>query len=159
MLDRERGVVQNEKRQGENQPYGRVFTRLVERMFSVGHPYSWPTIGSMEDLDAARLEDVQAWYRGYYGPNNCVLSLAGDITAARALELVNKYFGSLPAAPPVDRLARWVPRLDGHVRDTMHDRVPQVRIVRAYLAPAWRDADVQPLELFVDVLSGSRSAG
>ncbi len=100
MLERERGVVQNEKRQGENQPYGRVFDTIVERMFPASHPYSWPTIGSMEDLDAARLEDVKAWYAAYYGPNNCVLSLAGDITPARALELVKKYFGGIAPGPP-----------------------------------------------------------
>src|SRR5688572_19246547 len=77
MLTRERGVVQNEKRQGDNQPYGRVFDVMVERMYPASHPYSWPTIGSLEDLAAASVQDVQAWYRGYYGPNNCVLSLAG----------------------------------------------------------------------------------
>ena len=89
MLERERGVVQNEKRQGENQPYGRVFDHMVERMYPASHPYSWSTIGSMEDLNAARLADVQEWYRAYYGPNNCVISLAGDITPdarARARE-------------------------------------------------------------------------
>ena len=158
MLTRERGVVQNEKRQGDNQPYGRVFDVMVERMYPASHPYSWPTIGSLEDLDAASLQDVQAWYRGYYGPNNCVLSLAGDITPERALALVKKYFDGIPAGPPVDRLETWVPRLDSNVRDQMQDRVPQTRIYRAYHAPAWRDGQLQRLELFAGVLSGSRSA-
>ena len=158
MLDRERGVVQNEKRQGENQPYGRVFDTIVERMFPASHPYSWPTIGSMEDLNAARLEDVKEWYAAYYGPNNCVLSLAGDITPERALELVKKYFGGIPPGPPMDRLERWVPRLDANVRDQMQDRVPQARIYRAYHVPSWRDPDIQRLELLAGVLSGSRSA-
>ena len=158
MLERERGVVQNEKRLGENQAYGRVFDHIVEKIYPASHPYSWPTIGSMADLDAARLEDVQEWYRAYYGPNNCVLSLAGDITPARALELVKKYFGGIPAGPPVDRMQEWVPRLDTNMRDRMEDRVPQARIYRVYLAPAWRDPDLQRLELFASVLSGSRSA-
>jgi zinc protease len=158
MLERERGVVQNEKRQGENQPYGRVFDTIVERMFPASHPYSWPTIGSMEDLNAARLEDVKEWYAAYYGPNNCVLSLAGDITPERALELVRKYFGGIAPGPPVDRLERWVPRLDANMRDQMQDRVPQARIYRAYHVPAWRDPDIQRLELVAGVLSGSRSA-
>src|SRR5215217_1706401 len=92
MLERERGVVQNEKRQGENQPYGRAFTRIAETMYPYSHPYSWSTIGSMEDLNAAKLEDVKEWYATYYGPNNAVLSLAGDITLDRAKELVTKYF-------------------------------------------------------------------
>ena len=157
MLERERGVVQNEKRQGENQPYGRVFDTIVERMFPASHPYSWPTIGSMDDLNAASLEDVKAWYAAYYGPNNCVLSLAGDITPERALELVKKYFGGIAPGAPVDRLERWVPRLDANMRDQMQDRVPQARIYRAYHLPPWRDPELQRLELLAGVLSGSRS--
>jgi zinc protease len=158
MLTRERGVVQNEKRQGENQPYGRVFDTIVSRIYPASHPYSWPTIGSMEDLDAASVADVQEWYRSFYGPNNAVISLAGDITPQRALELVKKYFDGIPPGAPVDRLERWVPRLDANMRDTMQDRVPQARIHRVYLAPPWRDPAVQSLELFASVLSGSRSA-
>ena len=158
MLDRERGVVQNEKRQRENQPYGRVFGQLVERIYPAAHPYSWSTIGSMEDLDTATLEDIHGWYGEYYGPNNCVLSLAGDITPERALELVRKYFDGIPPGPPIARSEQWVPRLDADMRDTMQDRVPQVRIYRVYHAPAWRDPVLPRLELFASVLSGSRSA-
>ncbi len=158
MLERERGVVQNEKRQGENQPYGRVFERIVEKMYPAAHPYSWSTIGSMDDLNAAALEDVQEWYRNYYGPNNCVLSLAGDVTADRALELVTKYFGGIAPVPPLTRSDQWVPRLDANVREQMEERVPQARVYRIYHAPSWRDSDVQMLELFASVLSGSRSA-
>ncbi|HYP53227.1 MAG TPA: pitrilysin family protein, partial [Pyrinomonadaceae bacterium] len=88
MLERERGVVQNEKRQGENAPYGRVFSEVTGKIYPASHPYSWPVIGSMEDLSAASLEDVREWYKSFYGPNNAVVSLAGDITPERALELV-----------------------------------------------------------------------
>ena len=158
MLNRERGVVQNEKRQGENQPYGRVYSQAVGRLYSPNHPYSWPTIGSMEDLNAASVQDVQTWYRSFYGPNNCVLSLAGDITPERALALVKKYFDGIPAGPPVDRATQWVPRLDGPVREEMRDQVAQTRVYRIYHAPAWRDGAVQHLELAASVLSGSRSA-
>ena len=158
MLERERGVVQNEKRQGENQPYGRVFDRIVEKMYPASHPYSWSTIGSMEDLNAATLQDVQDWYRAYYGPNNVVLSLAGDVTAERAMELVTKYFGGIPPVPPITRSEEWVPKLDANMREQMEERVPQARVYRVYHAPAWRNADVQLLELFANVLSGSRSA-
>jgi zinc protease len=158
MLERERGVVQNEKRQGENQPYGRVYDRLVEKMYPASHPYSWPTIGSMDDLNAATLADVQEWYRNYYGPNNCVLSLAGDITPERGLELVTKYFGGISPVPPLTRSDQWVPHLDSNIREQMEERVPQARVYRIYHAPAWRDADVQLLGLFASVLSGSRSA-
>ena len=158
MLNRERGVVQNEKRQGENQPYGRVFNHAVTRLYPPNHPYSWPTIGSMEDLNAASLQDVQAWYRSFYGPNNCVLSLAGDITPEQALALVKKYFDGIPAGPPVDRATQWVPRLDGNIRDEMRDQVAQTRIYRFYHVPAWRDAGLRHMELAASVLSGSRSA-
>jgi zinc protease len=158
MLNRERGVVQNEKRQGENQPYGRVFSQAVERMYPTAHPYSWPTIGSIEDLNAASLQDVQDWYRRFYGPGNCVLSLAGDITNERALALVKKYFDGIPAGPPVDRATQWVPRLGDHIRDEMRDNVAQTRVYRFYHAPAWRDGALQQLDLAASVLSGSRSA-
>jgi zinc protease len=158
MLERERGVVQNEKRQGENQPYGRAFDRMVETIYPYSHPYSWSTIGSMEDLNAASLDDVKEWYRTYYGPNNAVLSLAGDITAERALELVKKYFGGIQPGPPLARTEVWIPKFDRNIRDEMEDRVPQTRIYRVYHAPAWRDSRFQVLGLVADVLSGSKSA-
>jgi zinc protease len=158
MLERERGVVQNEKRQGENQPYGRVFPEISAKVYPYSHPYSWSPIGSMEDLNAASLDDVKEWYKTYYGPNNAVISLAGDITPERALELVTKYFGGIPPGPPLNRTERWIPQLDRNIRDEMQDRVPQTRIYRVYHAPAWKDAEIEPLRLFAEVLSGSKSA-
>jgi zinc protease len=158
MLERERGVVQNEKRQGENAPYGRVFSEVVGKLYPAAHPYSWSPIGSMEDLNAASLEDVKEWYKSYYGPNNAVISLAGDITPERALELVKKYFSGIPPGPPLPRTEKWVPVLDRHIRDEMEDRVPQARIYRIYHAPAWKEAELEHLNLFAEVLSGSKSA-
>ena len=158
MLERERGVVQNEKRQGENQPYGRSFSRILETIYPYHHPYSWSTIGSMEDLQAATLKDVQDWYATYYGPNNAVLSLAGDITVARAKELVTKYFNGIPPGPGLPRAKEWIPRLDRNIRDTMEDRVPQTRIYRVWHAPAWSDPTAPHMALLADVLSGSKSA-
>src|SRR5688572_6444191 len=130
MLERERGVVQNEKRQGQNQPYGSVLERILHALYPYSHPYSWSTIGSMDDLNAASLDDVKEWYRTYYGPNNCVLSLAGDITSERALALVKKYFGGIPPGPPLARAERWIPRLDRNIRERMEDRVAEARIYR-----------------------------
>ncbi|MBV8859394.1 MAG: insulinase family protein [Acidobacteria bacterium] len=158
MLERERGVVQNEKRQGENAPYGRVFNEVAPKMYPASHPYSWTTIGSMEDLNAASLEDVKEWYRTYYGPNNAVIALAGDVTPERALELVTKYFGGIPPGPPLARTREWIPRLERNVRDEMFDRVPQARVYRFYHAPAWRDEEAEHLSLFAEVLSGSKSS-
>lgn len=158
MLERERGVVQNEKRQGENQPYGRVFSEMTSVLYPASHPYSWSTIGSMDDLRAATLEDVKEWYATYYGPNNAVLSLAGDITPERALELVKKYFDGIPAGPALRRAEEWIPKFERNVRDQLEDRVPQARIYRVFQAPAWRDPEIQKLALFTGVLSGSKSA-
>ena len=158
MLERERGVVQNEKRQGENQPYGRVFTEVVGKLYPFSHPYSWSTIGSMEDLNAASLEDVKEWYRSYYGPDNAVISLAGDVTPERALELVKKYFGGIPPGPPLARTEKWIPQLERSIREEMEDRVPQARVYRFYHAPAWKDAELEHLSLLAEVLSGSKSA-
>jgi zinc protease len=158
MLERERGVVQNEKRQGENQPYGRGLNRAMEILHPYSHPYSWSVIGSMDDLNAASLDDIKDWYATYYGPTNCVLSLAGDITPQRALELVKKYFGSIPPGPPLARTEEWIPTLDHDIRDTMQDRVPQTRLTRIYHAPAWKDPRMLHVALLADVLSGSKSA-
>jgi zinc protease len=158
MLERERGVVQNEKRQGENQPYGRVRLEVSAKMYPYSHPYSWSTIGSMEDLQAASLDDIKEWYRSYYGPNNAVISLAGDITPERAYELVNKYFGAIPPGPPLPRTEKWIPQLDRNIRDEMEDHVPQVRIYRSWHTSTWKDADTQRLNLLASVLAGSKSA-
>jgi zinc protease len=158
MLERERGVVQNEKRQGENQPYGRVGAEISGKIYPYSHPYSWSTIGSMEDLNAASLDDIKDWYRTYYGPNNAVISLAGDITPERALELVTKYFGGIQPGPPLPRTEKWIPTLDRNIRDEMEDQVPQTRIYRVYHAPAWKDAESQHLRLFADILAGSKSS-
>jgi len=95
-LDEQRGVVKNEKRQGENQPYGLVDNIIAENTYPAGHPYSWTVIGSMEDLDAATLDDVREWFKTYYGPSNAVLVIAGDIDAETARQKVEKYFGSIP---------------------------------------------------------------
>jgi zinc protease len=157
MLERERGVVQNEKRQGENRPYGKVFSRIVESIYPYSHPYSWSTIGRMEDLDAATLDDIRQWYETYYGPDNCVLSLAGDITAERALELVERYFGAIPPGPPTPDYQEWVPRFERNVRDRLEDRVPQTRLYRVYQLPPWGERETIHFNLLASVLSGSKS--
>ena len=100
-LDLQRGVVQNEKRQDENQPYAVSEELITENTYPEGHPYSWTVIGSMKDLDAASLTDVQEWFKTYYGPNNVTLVLAGDITPEVARQKVEKYYGAIPAGPPI----------------------------------------------------------
>lgn len=101
VLDLQRGVVQNEKRQGDNQPYSIFWETLPGVTYPAGHPYAHTVIGSLEDLDAASLADVQNWFKGYYGPNNAVMAIAGDLTLAEAKEKVTRYFGDIPASAPV----------------------------------------------------------
>src|SRR5438876_3137579 len=109
----QRDVVKNERRQSyENRPYGMAGQEIRKALFPPNHPYSWQTIGSQEHLDAASIEDVKAFFRRFYSPNNASLAIAGDIDLDETKTLVQKYFGDLQPAAPVPRIARWVPRLD-----------------------------------------------
>ncbi len=146
-LDEQRGVVQNEKRQGEDEPYGRVWDFLTPRVFPANHPYSWSTIGSMEDLSAAKLDDVKEWFRTYYGAANAVLVVAGDVTAADVKARVEKYFGDIPAGPPTTRQEEWVSKRTGSQRGVMYDRVPQARLYKVWNVPGWGTADGEQLNL------------
>jgi zinc protease len=157
-LDEQRGVVQNEKRQGENQPYGRVWTALTENSYPAGHPYSWSVIGSMEDLTAASLDDVHEWFKGYYGPNNAVLSIAGDVTIAEAKAKVEKWFGDIPPGPPIAKVATWVAPMSGVKRSVMEDRVPQARVYKVWNVPPIGTPDHDMLDVATSVLSTGKSS-
>src|SRR6202045_5109065 len=134
-LDLQRGVVQNEKRQGENQPYGVTEEILAQNTYPVGHPYSWTVIGSMKDLDAASMSDVQEWFKTYYGPNNVTVVVAGDITPQVVREKVEKYYGEIPAGPPIAKQEVWVAKRTGTHRGWVQDRVPQARLYRVWNVP------------------------
>jgi zinc protease len=157
-LDEQRGVVQNEKREGENEPYGKVWDFLTPRLYPANHPYSWTTIGSMEDLDAAKLDDVKAWFQTYYGPANAVLVVAGDVDAKTAREKVERYFGDIPSGPPVARQGTWIAKRTGSQRGVMQDRVPQTRLYKVWNVPPWGAADGDYLTLAASVLSTGKSS-
>jgi zinc protease len=157
-LDEQRGVVQNEKREGENEPYGKVWDFLTPKLYPSNHPYSWTTIGSMEDLDAAKLDDVKDWFRTYYGAANAVVVVAGDIDTKTAKEKVEKYFGDIPAGPPVARQQAWIAKRTGSQRGVMQDRVPQARIYRVWNMPGWGTPDADYLNLVSDVLTKGKSS-
>ena len=157
-LDEQRGVVQNEKRQGENQPYGKVFTRIFEGLFPKGHPYSHTTIGSMADLDAASLDDVKEWFKTYYGPSNAVLVLAGDINAEEARPLVDKYFGDIEPGPPLTKWDAWVPKRDYESRETMYDQVPQARIYRLWVSPEDKNPVATDLFIAANILGDGKNS-
>lgn len=158
ILDEQRGVVKNEKRQGDNQPYGRVFEEILKQLFPPDHPYSWEAIGSMEDLDAASLEDVQKWFDTYYGPSNAVVVIAGDVPAEEAFAKVEKYFGDIPPGPPVTRLEEWIPAHDRLRRQSMQDRVAQPRLYLAWTGPRWGTQDAYHLELASAILAGGKNS-
>lgn len=157
-LDEQRGVVQNEKRENENQPYGKVFQHIVENVFPEGHPYSWTPIGSMEDLNAASLEDVHQWFETYYGPNNAVLVIAGDVEAEVVREKAGKYFGDIPPGPPLPRHKVWTAELRDERREVLEDRVPQARIYKVWPAPNWAAEDADLLDLAADVLGSGKNS-
>jgi zinc protease len=157
-LDLQRGVVQNEKRQRENQPYGVVEQIVTENTYPANHPYSWTTIGSMKDLEAASMADVTEWFRGNYGPNNVVLVLAGDITPAQAREKVEKYYGDIPPGAPVATQRAWVAKRSGTHRGSVQDRVPQARIYRVWNVPGADTPEEALLDLAAHVLGGSKTS-
>ena len=157
-LDNQRGVVQNEKRQGDNQPYGLVEYAQLEALFPEGHPYRHSTIGSMADLDSASLEDLRRWHRENYGPNNAVLVLAGDIDAATAKTLVRKYFGHIPRGAENVPAQADVPTLPARVDRTLHDRVSNTRLYRTWIVPGLLDGAAADLDVAATVLGGLASS-
>lgn len=157
-LDRQRGVVQNEKRQSDNQPYGLAGYALGEGLFPVGHPYRHSPIGSMADLDAASLDDVHSWFADNYGPNNVVLALTGDIDTATARPLVERWFGSIPAGPEVITAEAGPVTLPAPAKREMTDQVASIRLTRAWSGPGLADPDRIPLEIGMAVLGGLASS-
>ncbi len=157
-LDNQIGVVQNEKRQGDNQPYGKVEYRILEALFPPGHPYRHSTIGSMEDLSAASLETVQQWFKDYYGAANTVLVLAGDIDVDEAKTLTAKYFGDIDAGPPVTRLKAAVPTHLSDTHEVMYDRVPQARVFHNWVAPGRTSRAAAELQLVASILGSGKNS-
>ena len=158
-LDNQRDVVKNERRQGlENQPYGRWFKLMYENLYPSGHPYSWPVIGSHEDLTAATMDDVKEFFRRYYTPNNLSLVIAGDFDPVEAKVLVEKYFGSIPPGPALDRPARALAKLDSEKVVEVSDRVPQERVYMAWPAPEYFSAFEAPLDIASTILSDGLSS-
>ncbi|MEQ1497756.1 MAG: pitrilysin family protein [Novosphingobium sp.] len=157
-LDKQRSVVQNEKRQGDNEPYGLADYTITEGLFPVGHPYRHSTIGSMADLDAATLANVRQWFTDNYGPNNVVLVLSGDIDAATARPKVERWFGAIARGPEVRKVAAGPVTLAAPVRRTMADQVPQVKLYRAWSGPGLNHPDAAALAMGMDVLGGLASS-
>ena len=157
-LDNQRGVVQNEKRQGDNAPGGLVEYEILKSVFPAGHPYRHSTIGSMSDLDRASLKDVQDWFRQKYAPSNAVLVLAGDISAAAARPLVEKYFGGIARGPANVPALASVPTLKPGRTLVMKDRVAATSITRVWAVPGMLSKDLAALDIGGSILGGLGSS-
>lgn len=158
-LNAQRDVVKNERRQSvDNQPYGRVSEIFAAAMYPKDHPYSWPVIGSMTDLSAASEEDVKAFFRLYYAPNNATLSVVGDFDPAQTKALIQKYFGDLPKGQPVQRPSVPLGKLAANKRLVYEDRVQVPRLYIQWPTVGFKNDDSYALGMMSSILSGSRTA-
>ena len=157
VLDSERRVVQNEKRQSESGPMGTVRDMIIGSVFPHGHPYHHSVIGSMDDLNAASLEDVRSWFTQYYGATNAVVVLAGDIDVATARPLMEKYFGDVPPGEPLRRMETWIPQLPSNLRQSMEARIGQAEggIQWIWPIPAPGTRDFAMLNMASGMLTGT----
>lgn len=157
-LDEQRGVVQNEKRQGENQPYSKGFDILQKESYPPYHPYGHTVIGEMEDLNAASVDDVHNWFNSYYGAANAVLVVAGDITPETAYQKVLKYFGNIPSGPVIARIEVDVAKRTGSKRMHYEDRVPESRVMISWNVPEWGNKENAPLDMAASVLASGKNS-
>jgi len=158
-INGQRDVVKNEKRQSvDNQPYGQAFIELPALMYPAGHPYSWSTIGSMEDLSAASFEDVARFFRTYYVPSNASIVIAGDIDVAVTRKLVEKWFSDVPAGKPVPPLTAPTVVLDGVKKKTITDRVQLPRLYLSWHTPALMKPGDAELDIVSNLLSGGKNS-
>jgi len=152
-------VVKEERRQRyDNVPYGTAFERLLHLAFEPDYSYHWPTIGSMEDLSAASLDDVRKFFSTWYRPDNCVLTLVGDFVPSQARELAARYFGDIPPGksfPPFDLIRR---ETRSERRETFPSRVPLPRIYRLYHLPRMGDRDWIAGDLLSTVLTSDKAS-
>lgn len=158
-LDNQRDVVKEERRQNyENRPYGLAVDVLARELHPPGHPYSWPTIGSMADIEAASLEEVRSFFRRWYGPSNATLAIGGGFEREQALALVRRWFGTLPAGPRTSPEAPAPFGLAGPRRVVLEDRVAVPELQLAWPGPRAAHPDAAALDVLVRILSQNRSS-
>jgi len=157
-LDNQIGVVQNEKRRFDNQPYSQVWYAKLEGLFPAEHPYRHSVIGSMDDLSNASLDDVHQWFKHYYGAANTVLVLAGDIDAETALAKVEKYFGDIPSGPPLARLTSMVPERSADTFEVAYEAVPQIQTSRFWVMPGRSTHEAAMMSLTASILGSGKNS-
>ncbi len=158
-LDNQRDVVKNERRQSyENRPYGLAMETILRLAYPEGHPYRHPTIGFMEDLDAASLEDVREFFRTFYTPDNAVLALVGDIEAERGFALAERYFGEIPPGPGAPQVT--APQVGPRepARDTIYDNVQFPRVYIFHHSPAFGQAEFEAADVLSFLLADGKSS-
>jgi zinc protease len=158
-IETQREVVKEEKRQRmDNQPYGSVLTEVMKRAYTV-HPYRWPTIGSMDHLNNASIEDFMNFYKTFYVPNNAVLSIAGDFNMKETKNLIEQYFGSIPRGKnDIPRPTVKEPVQTKEVRDTILDNIQLPAVIQAYHIPAQGTEDYYAVDMLATLLSGGESS-
>ncbi|WP_129778409.1 M16 family metallopeptidase [Peristeroidobacter soli] len=151
-LDVQRGVVQNEKREYEGMPYGKIDSIIAAHTYPPEHPYSHNEFGSMEDLGAATLDDVRGWFRDYNGAANAVIVIAGAVNPAEVRAKVQEYFGDLPPGPVLERRTAWVAKQSGEQRVVVKDQVPQPRLYKIWNVPGYATREHASLEVLASIL-------
>ncbi|HNP36695.1 MAG TPA: pitrilysin family protein [Woeseiaceae bacterium] len=157
-LNEQRGVVQNEKRQSETRPYAKMQDLIRAGIYPPDHPYRHSVIGSMDDLNAATLDDVREWFKTYYGASNVVLVLAGDVSLETAKQKVSHYFGEAPVGLPLDHPKQWIPELGSNREELVYDNVGQTRIARVWPLPGLNDKDTTLMYLVNESLVGNKNS-
>jgi zinc protease len=158
-FDIQRAAVKNERGQKvDNRPYGRTPETMMKNLYPPDHPYSWPVIGWLEDLDAAELNDLKRFFLRWYGPNNATLSIGGDIDIQQTLEWVTKYFGPIPAGPEVEKLEPRPGSLGADRYVTLEDNIHLPAIAMLFPTVYYRHPDEAPLDLATKVIGMGRAS-
>ncbi len=155
----QRDTVKNERAQNfDNRPYGLMWEKMGEAMYPEGHPYSWQTIGYVEDLDRVDVNDLKAFFLRWYGPNNAVLTIGGDINVNETLDWIEKYFGPIPKGPDVDDAPKQPAQLNNDRYVTMQDRIQQPMVLVGWPTEYLGADSQQSLDMLAKVLgSGANS--
>lgn len=158
-LDNQKDVVMNERRQNyDNQPYGLAWEIIFSNLYPDNHPYHWPTIGWMKDIEAFELDDVKKFFKTYYAPNNASLVIAGDFDIEEATSLVNKYFADIEKFPLIPKILKDSCHLNETKKVIHQDNVQLSRIYLAWHSDKYFGADDAALDILSDLLSGSKNS-
>ena len=155
----QRETVKNERGQRvDNRPYGRLGERMAQAMYPDGHPYSWPVIGFMDDLNRVNVNDLKAFFLKWYGPNNATLTIGGDINANEILPLVTKYFAPIPKGPEIPKVEKKAVTLNADRYISMEDKVHLPLLAMSFPTTHARSEDEAPLDILVEILGGGNNS-